>query len=250
MYPMKNTLSKIVLIASLAIPFNGSLWAQESDPLLNVVIVKVIPGKSGEFEDLQRELTEATKKAGGNARHIWQESRGDTNTYHIVSYAENFAQYDESTEPALGEVGMARWIYRIQGTIDKREVVTSQTYPELEIKNDDDYEMKYVVLLKRTVAPGSHAAYGEWLKEKLVPLLRENGVKGCSVFRVAQGGDTNQWTLARFVDSWAELDEPGPLGGMDDEERSEFLKLPHSVNRGSENLMLRYRPSLSFSGSE
>lgn len=221
---------------------------EESDSLLTVRVIKVIPGKSGEFEDLQQELSEATKEAGGNRRFVWQETRGDTNTYHIVSMAEDYAQFDETSEPVLGEAAWARWVSRIQRTIDKREMVTLRTHPELEIDNDEGYEPQYLKLTYRSIASGRHAEYQEWLEKRLFPILKKKGIKGYSVGRVNLGGDTSTWVSARFIDSWAELDEPNIFADLSEEERDDLFELAREVNRGSRNLMLRYRAGLSYDG--
>ena len=228
----------------------GPLYAQEeSSSLLTVRVVKILPGKSGEFESLQKELSQATKEAGGSPRYVWQEARGETSTYHVVSMEANFAEFDEGAEPPMSEAAWARWVSRITDTIDTRNVVTYRMHPELEIPSDEGYEAQYLLLLHRVVAPGRHAEYEEWLGKELVPYLKKSGVKGWSVGRLALGGDTNQWTLARYVDSWSHFDETGPLAELSEEDRNAMLALPREVNRGSQNLVLRFRGDLSYSGN-
>ena len=60
--------------------------------LMNVRFVTVNSEDVNDLINLQQQSTEASKKAGDSGRSIWQEIKGDHNTFHIVTELENWAQ--------------------------------------------------------------------------------------------------------------------------------------------------------------
>ena len=230
--------------------FTGYMFAQDSNPLLTVRIVEVHHGKTAEFADLQKQLAEAREKAGLPGRWIWQEVRGNSSTFRIVTNEANFAEFGEEAEAAMSEADMATWISRITAITHHRDVVTVRLYPELEIKPKTGVEPNMLMLIQRTVDYRKSDAYQEWLTDKFFPHLRKQGETGWSAGKVAFGGNVNSWTLARHVSSWAELDEPGATARLSDKEREALFEGSNEVGGELSILLLRYRGDLSHNGPE
>jgi len=103
----------LLLVVSLvlaAVPV--TTFAQGEPRILTVVTVEVNQDMTQEFEELQKELNTALKKAGVTERRISQTVRGLSAEYTIVTPVNKWADYDmtDMTAKALGEAGAARWI--------------------------------------------------------------------------------------------------------------------------------------------
>ena len=238
----------LILVAFLATFLTGSLNAQDSNRLLTVRVITVAGGKTAEFVDLQRELTAAQKQAGSPGRWVWQEVRGNSNTFHVVTYSDNYAAFDEPSESVLGKAGGATWVSRISATVQSREVMTLRWPSDLEIKPEEGVEPNLLVLWKRKIAQGKSGAYRKWLVDKLMPALKKVGVTGYSVGRVDSGGNTNTWISARRLSSWSNLDEPGPFADLSAEERESLFADLEGLTVDTEKFILRYRADLSHDG--
>ena len=62
-----------------------------------------------------------------------------------------------------------------------------------------------------SVIPGKTEAFETFIKGELLPAMKKAGVTGCTVSQTVLGGDTNEWTILSFVNSFAELDQGNPL---------------------------------------
>lgn len=232
----------------MAIAFPGSSLAEDSDTLLTVRIITVEGGKTNEFVDLQRQLMEARKEAGSPGRWVWQEVRGNSSTYHIVTASSDFATLDETNEPVMGETAWATWINRVGQTIQSREVVNVRLYPELEIEAKEGQMGNLLLLTHRTIAQGRNNDYLDWYEKKIIPIMKKNGVSGRSIGRTIYGGDTRVITSVRYLSSYAELDEPGLLASLSDKERENVLADIAGMVVEVENTLLRYREDMSHDG--
>jgi hypothetical protein len=235
----------LVLIALLGTSLTSSLVAQDSKTLLTSRIIEVVGGKTSEFADLQREFAEARTKAGSPGRWVWQETRGNTNRFHIITVGENLAEQDEPEASPLGEVGWATWISRMGAIIKTREVVTVRLHPELEIQPRKGYQPNLLVLRNTQVVWGKNTAYQEWLTDVLVPAFKKTGNTGWSVGKTIYGGNIHTWSSVRHYASWAELDAPGSLTKLSDAERQAILDGMEGIVEEVSTTILRYRADLS-----
>lgn len=234
-----------VIVAFMATILWGSLSAQDSDILLTARVIEVKNGSTNEFVDLQKQMADARKEAGMPGRWVWQEELGNTNTFHIVTVGENFAEFDESSEPVLGEAGMARWISRITQTTISREKVTLRMYPQLEIKSKEGQEPSLLVLSEFTIAQGRMGDFLDWLENKMVPALKKTGVTGRSYGRTLYGGSTNVVFSAQHHAAWAELDQTNRFASLSDEEREDLFANMEGMIVDRKRIILRYRADLS-----
>jgi hypothetical protein len=244
-----GTLSHVI-IAIMATMIWGSLSAQEPNTLLTVRIIEVNTDKSSDFVDLQKEMAEARKAAGMPGRWVWQEVMGNTSTFHVVTVGENFAEFDEDSDPVLGEAGMATWISRITKTIKSREVYAVRMYSDLEIKPKEGQEANLLVLSEFKVAQGRFGDFRQWLGEKLVPALKKLGVTGRSYGRTLYGGSFNTYISAQHYETWAELDQTNMFTSLSDEEREDLWSGVEGLVVERERIILRYRADMSHDDPE
>lgn len=239
----------VPLVSILAL-FAGSVpaLAQDSNPLTNVRIITVKSEHVNDWIELQQESTEASKKAGGPGRSVWEEIKGDHNTFHIVTELESWADYDTANEPIRGEAEQANWINDIIETVQSRREITYRTFDDLKIEADDGKQPNLVSIRLVTVKPGQSGAYEAWLRDKLVPALRKLGSDSFSCGRVVMGDNLNSFYTASRLDSWAELDEPAIFASLSAEERAAIFEGQSDMLVESKRVMLRYHADLSYEG--
>jgi antibiotic biosynthesis monooxygenase (ABM) superfamily enzyme len=234
----------LLAAAPLLLPLTASAQ-DEARTWSTVRTIHVKPSMVPEFVELQKQLNEAGKAAGHRGRGVWQEIRGDLATFHVVEGLDNFAQYDEEFTPAMGEDEWDAWVDAIGDTIVSASRRINRTHPEYSIPTGDDSTTELLVLRTTSIAPGKGGDFHEWLEDKLVPALKSGGAEGVWFSHVAFGGSTDRWTIASRIDNWAELDEPGPLSHLSDEERAALFEGWGEMVWGSDVRIMRFRPDLS-----
>jgi hypothetical protein len=215
------------------------IWSQ-------VRTFQVKSGMQGEFIAAQKTFTEAMAAAERPGRTVWQETVGDLGVFHMVTRRENLASFDEQLVPPMEEDA---WEARGRALTAATESITRvilRRHPELGISPGEDQQPAMLSLTYFTLAPGKSNEFSRFLQSKFIPALKAGGATGLTVSRVYQGGDRNTWIFARLVDNWAQLDSPGALAHMSEEERIALLAGFGDMIWGQERRMLRYREDLSF----
>ena len=90
--PWRRRASAPVVLFLVAVLLPLAALAQERSDYVNVAIVKVKTDMVGEFEDLQKELSAAVKKAGGS-RYVWEVVRGPYREFHAVTPVDKIGQF-------------------------------------------------------------------------------------------------------------------------------------------------------------
>jgi len=236
--------SLLLAAMSLLVPLTAS--AQDDGPTWSTVRTShVKPSKVGEYVELQKQLNEAGQAAGLPGRGVWQETRGDLATFYVFNRIENFAQYDEEFTPPMEEDDWAKWVSAISDTTASSSRTIMRTHPEYSIPADEGSEPSLLILRRTTIAPGKGGDFHGWIEDKLVPALKAGGAKGVRFSHVAFGGNTDQWVSASRIDNWADLDSPGPLASVSDEERAALFEDWGEMVWGSDVRILRFRADLS-----
>ncbi|HEY5763974.1 MAG TPA: hypothetical protein VIS73_12265 [Rhodocyclaceae bacterium] len=220
--------------------------AQDGGGLIQVAEVQVKMDRVGEFIDLQQQMAEAARAEGRSGTSVWQAAHGRMNMFHIVSGRDNFAAYDEGMDPPMSGEEWARWVGRILQTIESRTVMTLRLYPDLVIPRGEDQERNLARLRITTVKPGMNDEYEEWIRDKLMPALREGGQTGVSWQKVVTGGNPSTWFGVTEYSSFAQMDPPGPLDYMNERRRASMLDEAWSMTSGAKILVMRYRADLSY----
>lgn len=239
---MSVTLVIVTIMALL--PLNAS--AQDGGGLLHVAEVKVKTGRIAEFVELQRQYAEAGRAAGMTGRSIWQVQAGRTGTFHVVQPRDNFAYFDDPPDGPVTGSAWGSWVARITDTIEHRTVWILRVHDDLVIPPPDGFEENLILLRIREVGSFMNDDYEEWIRDRLLPGLRDGGETGVSFFRIIAGGNTNTWFSVTRHSSWAELDEPGPFADLSERQRNAIFEDAEEMQVGGENLVLQYRADLSY----
>jgi hypothetical protein len=236
-----------LLAAALSIFATPMAAHAQEDPggLISVRIIQVKAGRTREFIELQRQHVAARIVAGMEGRGVWRVAHGNINTFQVVTFADNFAHLDEQNEPPMNAGDWARWVNRVTDVIQSTEFVTLRMHPDLAIPAAEGIVPNLLVLRYRTVSQGQNTRYHEWMKDKLVPGLRNGGVTGFSAQQVVSGENPNMWVTASQIDSWAEMDGPGPFAELSDRQRGNLFEDGNAMVKDARNEVLRYLADLS-----
>ena len=200
----------VVLVAAIPVT---SLAQPDASQLWTMSTVEVHHDMIPEFEELQKELSAAYKKAGATQRLVSQVVRGPSATYLFMTPVAKWADYDDAdlVTEAMGEAEGARWIARITKCVKERRVDTIQTRADLSIPLADGRTPKLAVWTTRRNLPGKYPEYNDWLVNKWMPAVKQAGMNGYFTSRNAFGGNAREWINFSLVDSWAAFDQEHPV---------------------------------------
>ena len=228
-----------------------SAGAQDEERgFFDIRTVRIKPSKYQEFIELQTTYRGALQADDRPGRDVWQEVRGDVGVMHIVNRIDSLAELDDQWVPPLEEDAWAEWVEAINGTINSSARMILRRHPEYSIPPDENSAPALLLLRYTTVAPGKSDVYHDWIENQLVPALKAGGASGVSFTHVALGGDSNLWLNATRVANWTEIDGPGPLASMSEEERADLFAPYGDMITKSEVRILRYRADLSYASAD
>lgn len=235
----------LLMIFALGVPLLAS--SQDEDRTwLQVRTVHVKPDRVGDYVDLQIKLSEAQKAAGQTGRDVWQEIRGDLATFHQVNSVDNLAELDEPFEPPMGEEEWAAWLSAIRDVTDSSTRTILRSHLEWSIPADEDSEPGLLLLRYTTVVPNRMRDYHRWIRDQLLPALKEGGAQGVSFNHTAFGGDRTTWVSGTRIPNWAALQRRrGSLAYMSDEDFAALFAPVAEMVTASDLRILRYRADLS-----
>ena len=237
--------SAMLVIFALGAPHLAS--SQDEDRTwLQVRTVHVKPDRYDDYVGLQTELSEAQKATGKSGRSVWQETRGDLGTFHIVTSIDNLAELDEPFEPPMEEEEWAAWIKAIYEVTDSSTRTILRSHLEWSIPADEDSEPGLLVLRSTTVDPNKMWEYHGWIENQLVPALKKGGAQGVSFNHTAYGGDSTTWVSGTRIPNWAALQQRrGSLAHLSTEDYVALLAPLADMVTASDLRVLRYRADLS-----
>ena len=236
----------VAFATALAMPIVGSAQEDEAPNWLQVRVVNLQANGSAKWVELQKQLVAADRADEDAGRGVWEVIRGELDSFHIVSLHKSRAEFDEQGGgPALGDAQGA-WIAAITPTVASRTQTLSRVHADLSIPAADDATQNLLVLRSNTIAPGQNNAFRDWVRDKLKPALVKGGATDVSVSKVVMGGNVGTWVIASAVENWAEIDEPGPLANLSDEENQALFAGWGDMVTSSEVRVLRFREDLSY----
>lgn len=232
-------------VVALVLPLTSSAQEGENQgpAFLQVRTVSLNADGIGTWEGLQKQLAEANTAAEAARRDVWEEVRGDLDTYHIVSFPENMAELDEPGENALGD-GMGDWVASIVPTVSDRSQTIMRQHRNLSIPIAEDYEPNLLVLTYTRIRAGRGGDYHDWLENKLKPALEAAGRTGVYFSHMAHGASTNICVSGTHIQNWAALDRRR-LADLSAEERAALFDGVGDMVADSERRILQFRADLS-----
>lgn len=239
---------KILLsLCACVLAFAGTTYAQDDEHgVMTVRTTKVKVGKGAEYRELLGKLAASRKAAGHSGVTVWEVVRGPASTFYTVASADNHAQYDKPYDSGMSDAEWERWLSRITEIVEHSNLTTMQTHSELAIPADPESAPNLVLLRFTTLTPGNNDEHHEWLEETLVPAMKGGTQKGWSVSKVTMGDNPNTWISSRRLDSWEQLDGPGPFAHMSERQRNNMLDDYNERVQATRVEMIRFLPELSY----
>ncbi len=257
--PLLSACGTLLLVASLG--QQGGM-AQTSPPAqasaqmtaprwLAVTITKIKPELLTEYQDfVKNETIPALQKGGVKERTAWQTGVfGEGFQFAYVTPIEKFAQYDSDSPivKALGEEGARAYNAKVRRFIVSSRTLGVETRPELSYVPDPMKVPKLAILRSTSVTPGRAADYEEAIKGDVLPAMKKAQVSGYFVSRTVFGGDVNEFTSLRYIDTFAELDQDSPLTrALGEAGAAAVGRKIAALTAHTEVEILRYNADLSF----
>lgn len=237
----------LMAFAACVLAFSGAAIAQDDDHgLITVRTTTVKIGAGLEYQELQANLAAARKAAGHTGVDVWQVIRGPAATFYSVTTADNHEEMGKPFDSGMSDVDWQRWLSRMTDIIEQSRLTTLRTHRELAFAVDPDSAPNMAVLRFSTLKPGTGGDHHEWLANSLVPAMKEGNAKGWSVSTVTMGDDVNTWISSTRLDSWEQMDGPGPFSHMSERARNNMLEEYFERVDSSRVEVIRHMPDLSY----
>jgi hypothetical protein len=231
-------------MVALVMPLTSSAQEGQNQPPPRVQVRTVSLNADGvdTWVGLQTQLAEANRAAEAPTRLVYEEVRGALDTYHIISFPENLAGFDEQGE-APGNV-QEDWVASIVPTVRERTETISRQHGDLTIPMAEDYERNLLVVSNTRIRGGRAGDYHDWQENKLKPALEAAGITGVYFSHMTHGGNPSICRMAVHVDNWAALDRRF-LPDLTAEERAALFDGVGDMVAGSDRRILQYRADMS-----
>ncbi len=228
---------------SLAIVASFAIAQDDEAAYVRHVTATVKPDRVAQFENLLRDRAVALEAAGDQAyRHVYEYLSGTLYTYLVVDPLPTLAVRDRPpavpVPPELSE--------GVRDTVMSRESMTLLTYPDLSIPLATGEERGLARLRLRRNIPARTRPYYLWQAEELVPAQREAGLKWLYTGRVIVGGSVQDWISLAHIDSWESLEGNILANTTTPQERGQMFSRGSGNLAYGEDIVVRYRPDLSF----
>jgi len=230
-------------VVALVIPLTSSAQEGQNQPPARVQIRTVSLNADGvqTWVGLQTQLAEANRAAEASTRLVYEEVRGALDTFHIISFPENLAGFDEQGE-APGNV-QEDWVAAIVPTVRERTETISRQHGNLSIPMAEDYERNLLVVSNTRIRGGRAGDYHDWLENKLKPALEAAGMTGVYFSHMTHGG-SNICRMAVHAPNWAALDRRF-LPDLTAEERAALYEGVGEMVADGDRRILQYRADMS-----
>jgi hypothetical protein len=219
---------------------------------ISITMVSVKPEMIAEFENLiKNETNPALAKGGAKWRDVWQTATfGNFFEYAIVAPVDNFAEYDSpgALEKGLGKEGFAAWRAKAGRLVNSVRAFVMEVRPDLSHFTKMTGPPKMAVVSYIHVAPGRNAEYESYIKNEMLPVVKQSQVAGYWFHQTILGGDPNEYVVVVLHDNYAEL-EKGPVARrvLGQEGAMKLAqKLAPGVVTSVERTVIRYVPGLSY----
>lgn len=244
-------LSALFLLAAMP------CWAQDKTTRpapgrIGITFISVKPDMVPDFENmLKTEYNPAITKGGAKWNDVWQTAAfGTAFDFVLVTPIDNFAQYDSPSPlmKGLGEEGSKAFFAKASKMINGLRSYAYETRPDLSYEPKMTGPPKMAVVTMVSVAPGRTAEYENFIKNDLLPVIKQSGIAGYWVSKLQFGGDANQYLTVALHENFAELEKGPPsvrVLGLDGSTKL-FQKLPAGVVVHQERSVSRFVPGLSY----
>lgn len=185
---------------------------QPQSELLHFVTVKVHPGMSTEWLEMQAAINAAFKKEGVPWRHLWSTAVFGEPTFISVFPVGKMERY-ESPNPlqkTMSGVDFANFMQKAGRVVASSHGVLARTRPDLGLSSGRRKPHR-ALATTLVVEPGKHAAFEAYIKNDLKPVWQKGGMKDVWVAQSLIGASPTEYTVLYLFDKWTELEGGSPM---------------------------------------
>lgn len=213
-----------------------------------LTVSQIKPEARLQYEEVQKEITAAYKKAGLPWRYVLTTEMGNLNEYTTVSPLKNFSEMDGPSplERALGKEGADSILAKIRPLTMATHRIAILSRDEMGIHTPGG-PPRFVMLSHYAIAPGKTRDFDNWFKDEYLPVMRKGEVKNVWLSYAVFGGNPNEATIVRMLDKLGEFDA-GPVARrvLGREGAQKLMDKMSGVVGSVHYEVLRFRPDLSY----
>ncbi len=171
--------------------------------------VKVKPSMTQEYLALQKQVSDAYKKAG-LSRDVWTTAGfGEIGAYWSVTPFGKLADFDSPSvvEKAFGEGGYQRYLSRARSYIESVTYKAVQLRSDLSLLKENAPLPNMAVVVNIQVAPGRTQDFEELIKSSYLPAWKKGGADQVVVHQSVFGATGPEYIVAVVIPNFAELDK-------------------------------------------
>lgn len=249
----------VVVAVSSWILVGGAMLAGEQAPAtapqpqwLHVSVVKIHPGATAEYVELQtKEVMPAQRKGGALGRQAWSSGvTGPVREFVYISPISSFAQFDKPAPlvAALGQEGAAALTAKNAKLSELQQTMIVRTRPDLSYMPNPTMTSPLALITIVEVVPGRRTEFEAFLKTDVVPAMQQAKAKSYSVMEVVYGDSVNAYVTAVGYDNYESIGKGHPfqIALGEDGARKLDTKVAGILTR-VERFISRHRPELSWS---
>ena len=244
-----------VVIGVSAATVAQSKTASNEPQWLMVSIVKLNPGATAEYLDLQaKEVMPAQKKGGSAGRQAWSSGvSGPPREFVYITPIVSFAQFDKPAPlvAALGQAGADALNAKVAKLADPQKTMIVRTRPDLSyVPNPSAAPSALAMISIVDVVPGRRADFEAFVKKDVLPAMQQAKVKSYSVIEIVYGDSVNGYVTAVGYDNYEAIGKGHPFQTALGEDGARKLdsRVTGIISR-VERFISRHRPELSWSAT-
>lgn len=245
-------LAALSLLAAMAfvLPGHGQEARESEGGWYLVSVVQVKPEMRQEWLDIQKkEVNPAFKKAGVEWRAVWETVVGDLTEYASVTPLESLSDLDDPgpLREALEPEERILLLQKLSKCLDGRSRHISRTRPDLSVMREGAGRPALGVVIRVAVLPGKQADFESVMKNDVLPVLPDGGVRAFLGSQTVFGGNPNEYVFLSVLPDFAELDKgPTLVRALGEEAARARLEKFAGLIDSVEYSVTRFNPVLSY----
>ena len=224
--------------------------AQTPAPTLYRIVHNTVkPDRIAEYIDIQKAISEGSKKGGATVRTVWRGAAGNTNEFYSVAPLSAYGDLDGESAYAKAVPQQQRDALgaRLAQCVLSTRVTYERVLTDASIIKPNSPLPKYIRMVRARVRLGSEEEYVALLKNELVPAYKKIDVPGFRVRRIEYGGPRNEITVTMPMEKMGELDDQALIvKALGADGTKKFTAKVDAIGTLREYLIWRLVPEASF----
>ena len=213
-----------------------------------VMITTIKPEMRTEYENLQKQVVTALRKAEVPSRTMLETVFGNLNEYVSITPLSKFAVMDGDgpLQRGLGKEPAAALLRKLSACVTSQRRLSSLEVDELSIRSGSPPPPLAMVSFYM-MNPGKMPEFNSWMRDEYLPAMRKAEVKDLWVSAIVHGGDMAERVIVRPLKAMADLDNgPPTTKALGVEASRKMMAKRASFIEANHSAVMRFRPDLSY----